>query len=103
MGLVLTQSAGTSNIASTRSKRRILIELGICYTLILLVIWTPRPVQKLLWWVAAAAIVVVAGLSFKGFRVMGLRAAGLAASLWVVGAALLLAGGAVFAALELHT
>ena len=103
MAEVSTSTTGTEELASTRSKRRIVVELGITYALILLVIWTPRPLQKLLWWVAAAAIVVVAGLSFKGFKAMGLRTANFFSSLWVAGAALLLAAAAVLVAIELHT
>jgi hypothetical protein len=98
-----TSAIGTEELASTRSKRRIAVELGITYALILLVIWTPRPWQKLLWWVAAAAVVIVAGLSFKGFKAMGLRTANFFPSLWVAGAALLMAAVAVLVAAELHT
>jgi membrane protease YdiL (CAAX protease family) len=89
--------------APTRSKRRLLIELAISYGLILLVIWTPRPWQKHLWWVAAAAVVIIAALSFNGFKPMGLRAANLLQSIWIVGAALALAAVAILIAIHLNT
>jgi membrane protease YdiL (CAAX protease family) len=95
----------TSNLAgaSARSRRRILLELAIPYGLILLVIWTPRPLQKLLWWVAAAAIVAIFWISFDRMMALGLRTAGFFRALWVAGAALVIAAIAVFVALLLHT
>ena len=94
-----------SNVAgaSAQSRRRILLELAIPYGLILLVIWTPRPLQKLLWWVAAAAIVAIFWLSFDRMKQLGLRTAGFFRSLWIAGAALVIAAIAVLAAVLLHT
>jgi hypothetical protein len=71
--------------------------------LILLVIWTPRPWQRYLWWVAAASVLIITCISFDGRRAMGLRTANFGRSLWVVGVALLLAGAAVLVAARLHT
>jgi hypothetical protein len=90
-------------VAPVRSKRRILCELGVTYALILLVIWTPRPWQKHLWWLAAAALVVIAAASFNGLRTMGLRTANFFQSIWIAGAALLLSAVAVVVAIQLHT
>jgi membrane protease YdiL (CAAX protease family) len=89
--------------APTRSKRRLLIELAISYGLILLVIWTPRPWQKHLWWVAAAAVLIIAALSFSGFKPMGLRTANLLQSIWIVATAFALAAVAILIAIHLDT
>jgi hypothetical protein len=79
----------------TQSRRRDLLELALGYALILLVLWIPRPWQRLLYCLAAAFLIVVLCLSFQGFQSMGLRTANLARSLWIVGVALLLCATAV--------
>jgi membrane protease YdiL (CAAX protease family) len=71
--------------------------------LILLVVWTPRPWQSLLWAVAAGSILAIILVSRDGLAAMGLRAQGLWRSLWIAGAALLVALAALFAAAQLHT
>ncbi|HEY1210510.1 MAG TPA: CPBP family intramembrane glutamic endopeptidase [Terracidiphilus sp.] len=89
-------------IASS-SRCRDIIELAIAYGLILLVIWTPRPWQRILWWVAAAAVVAIASASFEGLQAMGLRRENFLHSLWIVGAALLVTAVAVVLAIRLRT
>jgi membrane protease YdiL (CAAX protease family) len=84
-------------------RRRDLVELAVAYALILIVIWTPRPWQKIFYLLAAAFIVTATWLSFPGLKAMGLRTANLARSSWVVGAALLAAALAVIAAGRMHT
>lgn len=69
----------------------------------MLVVWTPRPWQRLLWPVAAVYLVAVTCLSFDGLKAMGLRTVNLLRSLWVVGVALAAAALAIFVASELHT
>ena len=91
------------NSAAGRSKRRALIEIAIAYGLILAVIWTPRPWQKLLWWAAVAAVVVITCISWDGLKAMGLRTANFFRSLWVVGVALAIAVAAALLAARLHT
>lgn len=91
------------DLASAHSRLRILCELAIAYALIMVVIWTPRPWQKLLWWFAAAAIVIFVGLSFNGLKPMGLRTANFFQSLWITGTAMFLAAIAVVVAVYLHT
>jgi membrane protease YdiL (CAAX protease family) len=91
------------NSAAAHSKRRALIEIAIAYGLILAVIWTPRPLQRLLWLVAVAAIAAMTYLSFEGLKPMGLRRENFLRSLWVVGAALALAAIALVVAANLHT
>jgi membrane protease YdiL (CAAX protease family) len=95
--------AGRGNSVDARGRRRDLVGLAVAYALILLVIWTPRPWQKLLWWVAAAAIVALTALSFEGWQAMGLRRANFFRSLWIVGVALLVSAVAVALALRLRT
>ncbi len=91
------------NPASSRSKLRVWTEIVIAYGLILTVIWTPRPWQRFLWIVAAAAVVLLMGISFDGWKAMGLRAANFGRSLWIAGVALVLAGVAVLIAARMHT
>jgi membrane protease YdiL (CAAX protease family) len=93
----------TRLLAPSRSKRRDLVELAIAYGLILLVIWTPRPAQRILWWVAAASVVYFTCVSFDGRQAMGLRAGNFFRSLWVVGAASAVSAIAVIVAIRLNT
>jgi membrane protease YdiL (CAAX protease family) len=88
---------------AARSRRRDFIELAVAYSLILLVCWTPRPWQRILWWVAAAVIVALASISYEGLQAMGLRWENFLRSLWIVGAALLVSAVAVVLATHLHT
>jgi membrane protease YdiL (CAAX protease family) len=91
---------------SAPGKRRGLIEIAVAYGLILLVVWTPRPAQRYLWWVAAGAVVFITWFSFDTvnatFDAMGLRRANFLRSLWIAGAALLLAVAAAIVAYRLH-
>ncbi|HUH63789.1 MAG TPA: CPBP family glutamic-type intramembrane protease [Terracidiphilus sp.] len=86
-----------------RGTKRVVTESALSYGLILAVIWTPRPLQRWLWWVAAAAVVFMTAVSFDGAKAMGLRAANLLRSSWVIGVALLIAGAAVATAAGAHT
>ena len=91
------------------AQRRALLELAIGYLLILFVIWTPRPWQRVLWLVAVAGIAAITCLSIKGsvtreaFRAMGLRKENFLRSLWVVGVALVLAAVAFVAGVDKAT
>jgi hypothetical protein len=96
-------SSAREIFVAARGRRRDLVELAIAYGLILLVVWTPRPWQSLLWWDAAAAVAIIVLISFDGVEAMGLRSANLLRSLWVVGMALAAAAAAVLAAARLHT
>lgn len=95
--------SGRGNSAAARSRRRDFFELAIAYGLILLVIWTPRSWQRLLWWAAAAAIAAIAAASFEGLKAAGLGAKNFFRSLWVAGVALLAAAVAAAVAFRLHT
>jgi hypothetical protein len=96
-------TCGTGNLLSGGRKRRDLLELSIGYGLILLTIWTPQPWQRLFYCVALAWVLLVTMVSFDGWSTMGLRFSGSLRSLWVAGAALLLAAAAVNLAGRLHT
>lgn len=86
-----------------RSKRRDLLEIFIPYGLILGVIWTPRPIQKWLWILAAAVVILVTVISWPGLDAMGLRRKNFLRSLWIVGAAMAVATIAMVLAGHLHT
>lgn len=102
-------TAGQSALTDTAtplpapSRRRSLIELAIGYALILLVIWTPRPWQHMLYWAPVLWILTTMALSFTGWRPMGFRTGNLLRMLWVVGAALLIAAAAVLLAIRMRT
>jgi membrane protease YdiL (CAAX protease family) len=95
--------AGTRNSIATRSRRRDLLELSVGYALILLVIWTPRPWQRLPFLAAIVWIILATSISFEGWKAMGLRISAPLRSLWIVGVALLLAALSVAIAARLHT
>lgn len=88
---------------ASRSKRRDAIEIAIAYALIMVVEWTPRPLQRVLWLVAALGLVVIIWRSFDGWQAMGFRPANFSRSLWIVAAALALAAAAIAFASRMHT
>lgn len=98
-----TFDAEWKQILPPRSRRRALVEITVSYVLILVVIWTPRPYQRWMWWVASATVAAFTCVSFDGFKAMGLRRMNFLRSLWVVGAALLIAGADVAVAAKQHT
>jgi hypothetical protein len=89
--------------AAPRSRRRDLFELAGVFTLIMVVIWTPRPWQALLWAVAAGTLLYIAYTSFEGLELMGLCTANLVQSLWAVALAIVVAMAAVTLAGRFHT
>ncbi len=88
---------------AVRSRRRVFTEIAIAYGLILLVIWAPRPVQRWLWWVAAASVVILTIVSWDGLEAMGLRRKNFFRSLWITGVALVVALIAALIAAHFHT
>lgn len=78
-------------------------EIVIGYGLILAVIWTPRPLNRWLYWGAMAWFVLSIISSFPGWKAMGCSVSGFWRSLWVVGVALALAVTATILAKDLHT
>jgi hypothetical protein len=98
-----TQRAASGDVIDAGRQRRDLVELAVGYGLILVVIWTPRPWQRVFYIAAILWIATAMYLSFDGWKVMGLRLGGMLRSLWVVGVALVLAGVAVMVASHLGT
>jgi Type II CAAX prenyl endopeptidase Rce1-like len=78
-------------------------DLVVGYGLILAVIWTPRSVQRWLYWVAIAWLAMSIIRSFPGWKVMGCSVSGFWRSSWIVALALVLSGGAALIAGRLHT
>ena len=76
--------SGTLTAASAPDRARDLAELAIGYALILAVIWTERPWQRWLYWIAAAYHIVTLCASRPSLREMGLRPARPFRSLWIV-------------------
>jgi membrane protease YdiL (CAAX protease family) len=89
--------------SSGRSKRRDALEIAVAYGLIMAVEWTPRPLQRVLWLVAAVGLALIVWRSFDGWQEMGFRAANLGRSLWIAAAALVLAAVAIAVAARMHT
>jgi len=87
----------------SRCKRRDAIEIAVAYALIMVVEWTPRPLQRVLWLVAALGLVVLTWRSFDGWQAMGFRAVNFSRSLWIVAAALALAAVAIAVAARMQT
>ncbi len=96
-------SRAHSLLIPRRSRWRDALEIAVAYGLIMMVEWTPRPLQRVLWIVAAAGLVIIVWRSFDGWQAMGFRAANFARSLWIVAAALALAAIAIVVALRMHT
>ena len=88
---------------SISERRRDLVEIVLGYTAILVVIWTPNPLQRILYWLACALIITIVGLRKQNLESLGLTGRNLLASLWVIGAALLLGGIGIWIADHLHT
>lgn len=76
--------------AAPVSRRREWVELFVGYGLILVVVWTPRPAQNVLYWITVAWIVTTSILSRNRSRPLGLGLKGLVPSLWIVPAAIVL-------------
>lgn len=96
----LTAPATVSPVAAD-SKLRDWMELAVGYGWIVAVLWTPRPLQTVLYFFAIVLFLVLFWRSFAGWPAMGLRTANLLRSSWVVVAAFLLAAVAVLISLRL--
>ncbi|MGA8109466.1 MAG: CPBP family intramembrane glutamic endopeptidase [Acidobacteriaceae bacterium] len=84
-------------------RARDLAELAVGYGLILVVIWTRNPEQRVLYWVAFAWIAVISILRRGETETFGLGLRGLLPSLWIVAAALAFSAAAVFVARDIGT
>jgi membrane protease YdiL (CAAX protease family) len=91
------------NAATVRSRRRDLLEIAIAYGMVLLVFWTPRPWQYLLWAISFGLIATIIFKSFDGPKTLGLCTGNLSCSIWAIAAALAVAAAAVMLAGVMHT
>jgi membrane protease YdiL (CAAX protease family) len=89
--------------AARHTRVRDLAEILIAYGLIMMVIWTPRAAQRVLWLAAVVGLLAMIWLSFDGWAAVGMRKTNLFRSLWIVGAALVLSAAAMLIALRLGT
>lgn len=92
--------------ASATPKRRAMweiLELLIGFGLILAVIWSPRPLQHWLYFVALGWFIVSITLTFEGWKALGCCVAGFWRSCWVIGVAVAIAAIATFFASSYHT
>jgi len=83
--------AAKSSRAST-GKTTAVIELVIAYGLIEAALWTEGAARTIWFWVAAAWIIGVNLYRYRSPREMGLGFAGIRRSLWILAAALVIAG-----------
>lgn len=98
------ERTATSDHGESRATRsRDLFEIALGYALILSVIWTPNPAQRILYWITLATVIVITLLRRESPRTLGLGGSGFLRSLWVVGVALLLAAATIAVAWRLHT
>ena len=79
------------------------MELAICYGLIQLVIWTTKPLQHFLFWIAFTWILATTLVYRPDANTLGLRLSGLRTLLWITAGGLLFAGLLVGIGFELHT
>ena len=86
-----------------QSPTRDLVEFCVGYGLILATIWTLNPWQRWFYWIAIAWVVATTCMHRPTWKALGLGLAGLLQSLWVVGAAALLAGLAIYIAYRMHS
>jgi membrane protease YdiL (CAAX protease family) len=98
-----TAISATSSVEDRIRNRRDLAELVVGYLLILTVIWTPNPAQRVFYWITLAVLILITVRRRESAAVLGLQRAGFLPSLWVVGVAVLLAASAVFMAQRIHT
>lgn len=85
------------------SRAREIAELTAGYGLILAVIWTPNPAQRVLYWTAFGFIAATTILRGKRSETHGLDLRGLLPSLWIVAAAGVVSAGAILVARRLGT
>ena len=82
---------------------RDLVEFGVAFGLILAAIWTLNPWQRFFYWAAIAWVVVTTWQGRTTWKALGLGLTGLVRSLWIIGAAAILAALALYLADREHT
>ena len=104
MGLATSAARSDAGVGLGKAaRRRDALELGLGWGLILLVIWSPKPYQRVLYWAPVLFIAGATWLRFEGWAAMGLRCRNLLRSSWIVGVALLAGAGAWAAARHFGT
>jgi hypothetical protein len=103
MGEATAANSETGSHAAYRTRTRAGVELALAYALIMAVIWSPRPWQRVLWIFAVGGVAVMMARSWDGLRSIGLRRQNFWRSLWVPAAALAFAVTAVMLAAHLHS
>ncbi|HEX6497047.1 MAG TPA: CPBP family glutamic-type intramembrane protease [Acidobacteriaceae bacterium] len=102
-------SAGSSTAATVQAssgsdeRRRAVVELTIAYVLIQAVLWTPRPWQARIYFVAAAFVAWATWRSWAGWNAMGWSRRNLLRSAWIIGAAAAVAAVAIACAARIGT
>lgn len=94
---------GAQNGPIRSRQRRDLVELCVGYGLILVVLWTPRPAQRALFWLTAAFLVLVSVRPGADRRALGLSLAGLRPASPIALLALIVAGAAAIVARRVGT
>lgn len=77
---------------SARHAKRDIVELAVGYTLVLVAVWTPLHVQRIIFWLAFSWIMSTTLLARNDRDDLGLGFSGWQRSLWIVGIAIVLAG-----------
>jgi membrane protease YdiL (CAAX protease family) len=103
MGQAAALPPALDELPLKRRQRREVVEIALAYGMILLVIWTPPPWQRLLWYASAAVITSLIALRFESWNAMGVRWGNLLRSSWVVAVALAVAAAILLAAARFHT
>jgi hypothetical protein len=90
----LEREFGRGKDKRTASRRRDAVELAIGWVLIMLVIWTPKPAQRVLYWLPVGFILAAGWLRFESWDAMGFRLRNFLRSSWVILASLALGAAA---------
>jgi hypothetical protein len=99
-GVLTTAQPGENQISLAA---RDLAEFGVAFGLILAAIWTLNPWQRFFYWSAIAWVVVTTWQGRTTWKAVGLGLTGLVRSLWIIGAAAILAALALYLAGQEHT
>ncbi len=91
------------NALTKYPRSRDLLELALGYGLILGVIWTENPAQRVLYWTAIATVLIITLLRRESPKTLGLTGQGFLSSLWIPALAALLAAIGIAVAHHLHT
>ena len=87
----VAEGTGLKAVAAAHNRRQAIVELAVGYGLILLVLWTPRAWQRVLYAAPVLWIGFITWRNFSGWASMGMRRKNLFGGSWVVALAVLLA------------